>query len=106
MCHAYAAFAVERPVQYRLMMSVQGKVHADWDPTKLPGAPVLAMMRDALAAAALDPRAALPSDATVVQLWATLHGILALRASRPTFPWPPLAQMIDDAVDSAMAAVR
>jgi AcrR family transcriptional regulator len=106
MCHAYAAFAVERPVQYRLMMSVRGTLHEDWDPTKLPGAPVLAMLRDALVAAAHNPPGALSPDAAVVQLWATLHGILSLRDSRPTFPWPPLTQMVDNAVSSATVAVR
>jgi hypothetical protein len=28
-------------------------------------------------------------------LWAALHGLLALRASKPSFPWPPLQQLID-----------
>jgi AcrR family transcriptional regulator len=105
MCHAYVTFAVEHPAQYRLMMSVRGRVHEDWDPTRLPGAPVIMMLNDAMAASALHPESALSPDRAVVQLWATLHGIVSLRDSRPTFPWPPLAQMVDDAVDSVVASV-
>jgi AcrR family transcriptional regulator len=105
LCHAYATFAVEHPAQYRLMMSVRGRAHEDWDPTKLPGAPVIMMLSDAIAACALHPGSALSPDRAVIQLWATLHGIVSLRDSRPTFPWPPLPQMVDDAVDSVVARV-
>jgi hypothetical protein len=40
------------------------------------------------------------ADLTVVLLWATLHGLVTLRISRPSFPWPPLRQLIDHAVDT------
>ncbi len=106
MCDAYVAFAVERPGPYRLMMGTRGTVHEDWDPAKLPGAPVLAMLRGALAACASGLRPALKPDDAVVQLWATLHGIVMLRESRPMFPWPPLDEMVRSAVDSAIAAVK
>jgi AcrR family transcriptional regulator len=106
LCQAYADFAVARPAQYRLMMTLRGQVHESWDPGKLPGAPVLAMLRDALATAAPGAGGPLTPDAAVIQLWATLHGIVSLRDSRPTFPWPPLSEMVDDAVSSALAAVR
>jgi AcrR family transcriptional regulator len=106
MCHAYVTFAAEHPSQYRLMMSVRGRVHEDWDPTKLPGAPVIMLLNEAIAASALDPEGALSLDAAVTLLWATLHGIVSLRDSRPTFPWPPLPQMVDQAVASVVARVR
>ncbi|MFI7132115.1 TetR-like C-terminal domain-containing protein, partial [Nonomuraea sp. NPDC050153] len=28
-------------------------------------------------------------------LWGALHGLLTLRAARPTVPWPPLDTLID-----------
>ncbi len=106
MASAYVEFAVERPRAYRLMMSTSGAVHLDWDPAKLPGTPVLVMLRDALAACAPGAPGSLSPDAAIVQLWATLHGIVTLRASRPTFPWPPLDEMSAHAVDSALTAVK
>jgi hypothetical protein len=43
-----------------------------------------------------------PSEAAEVAvcLWAFLHGVVSLRLSRPSFPWPPL----DDLIDRAVAA--
>lgn len=105
MCDAYVAYAVARPGPYRLMMGTKGTVHEGWDPTKLPGAAVLAMLRGALGACASGRRPALEPDDAVVQLWATLHGIVTLRESRPMFAWPPLDEMVRNAVDSAITAV-
>jgi hypothetical protein len=31
-------------------------------------------------------------------VWAAVHGMVLLRIDRPNFPWPPLDEMIDDAV--------
>ena len=39
-------------------------------------------------------------------LWACLHGILTLRADRPAFPWPPLADMIATVVEQALVTPR
>lgn len=103
MCSAYVRFALERPMQYRLMMSTRGTVHEDWDPANLPGAPVLALLRESVAAAATGS-AAPAVHAAVVQLWATLHGIVTLRESRPTFPWPPIEEMVRRAVDAAVSS--
>jgi len=33
-----------------------------------------------------------------LNVWTALHGFVSLRASLPDFPWPPLAQQIDDAL--------
>jgi AcrR family transcriptional regulator len=106
MCDAYVSFAVERPLPYRLMMGTKGALHEDWDPASLPGAPVLAMLRGALGACASGRSGMLEPDAAVVLLWATLHGIVTLRDSRPTFPWPPLDEMVRSAVDSAITVLR
>jgi hypothetical protein len=35
-------------------------------------------------------------------LWATLHGLVTLRVSRPSFPWPSIEQLIDQAVDTSI----
>jgi hypothetical protein len=31
-------------------------------------------------------------------VWAAVHGVVLLRIDRPNFRWPPLDEMIDDAV--------
>jgi AcrR family transcriptional regulator len=106
MCDSYVTFALERPVAYRLLMGTKGTLHEDWDPKKLPGSPVLAMLRDALGARASNRRGAPSVERAAVQLWVTLHGIVTLRDSRPTFPWPPLDEMVRSAIGSAINAVE
>src|SRR5262249_17280103 len=41
-------------------------------------------------------------DQAVVLLWATLHGLVTLRVSRPSFPWPPIEQLVDQAVATSL----
>jgi AcrR family transcriptional regulator len=111
MCQEYARFALSQPARYRLLMTVRGQHHADWRPDQLPGAPALRLLREALAAAR--PGRHHPSasqqqsrgqspDQAVILLWATLHGLVTLRVSRPSFPWPPIGQLVDQAVDTSL----
>jgi AcrR family transcriptional regulator len=112
MCQEYGHFALSQPARYRLLMSVRGQQHKDWAPGQLPGSPALELLRQALAAASAgagcsavqQPHGRTP-DQAVVLLWATLHGLVTLRVSRPSFPWPPLSDLIDQAVDTILAAV-
>ena len=43
-----------------------------------------------------------PSDSDPTQLgtllWSAEHGLVSLRVSRPNFPWPPLDELVDEAV--------
>jgi AcrR family transcriptional regulator len=114
MCQEYGRFALSQPARYRLLMSVPGQQHEDWAPGQLPGSPALKLLRHALAAASADARhrvgnqrqaPGLAPDQAVVLVWATLHGLVTLRASRPSFPWPPLGQLIDQAVDTILASL-
>jgi hypothetical protein len=63
----------------------------------MPGMAAFQVFRDEVARCA-----AVPSEAAEVAvcLWAFLHGVVSLRLSRPSFPWPPL----DDLIDRAVAA--
>ena len=111
MCQEYARFALSQPARYRLLMTVRGQHHAGWRPDQLPGAPALRLLREALAAARpgrhhfpaspQQSRGQSP-DQAVVLLWATLHGLVTLRVSRPSFPWPPIEQLVDQAVDTSL----
>jgi AcrR family transcriptional regulator len=112
MCQEYGHFALAQPARYRLLMSLPGQQHPDWDPSQLPGSPALELLRQGLAAASADAgrgagqeRHGHTADQAVVLLWATLHGLVTLRVSRPSFPWPPLGDLIDQAVDTILAAV-
>jgi len=112
MCQEYGRFALSQPARYRLLMSVRGQHHKDWAPGQLPGSPALELLRQGLAAASADAdrgagqeRHGYTPDQAVVLLWATLHGLVTLRVSRPSFPWPPLDQLIDQAVDTILAAI-
>ena len=105
MCQEYGRFAVAQPARYRLLMSVPGQPHPDWDPGQLPGSPALQLLRQALAAASRRQAPDRSPDQAVILLWATLHGLVTLRISRPAFPWPPLDQLIDQAVDTTLASL-
>jgi hypothetical protein len=40
-----------------------------------------------------------------ILLWTALHGLVTLRRDRPSFPWPPLAALINTLVDTQTAAL-
>jgi len=105
MCQEYGRFAIAQPARYRLLMSVPGQPHPDWDPGQLPGSPALQLLRQALAAASRRQAPDRSPDQAVILLWATLHGLVTLRISRPAFPWPPLDQLIDQVVDTTLASL-
>jgi AcrR family transcriptional regulator len=95
-CGAYCQYAQEQPGRYRALTGVRGQPsHQHWDDRPLPGAPAFAMLHDTVAQALT--AAGSPADPFLAAstLWAALHGLVTLRASRPAFPWPPLADMID-----------
>lgn len=93
-CRAYCEYAAEQPGRYRLLTGVRGQEHDRWTAGGLPGWPAFAVLQETVAAAL----GAAGSDAdpllTTATLWASLHGIVTLRADRPAFPWPALDDMI------------
>jgi AcrR family transcriptional regulator len=94
-CTAYCQYAQEQPARYRALTGIRGQPsHREWDGRPLPGAPAFAMIRDTVAQALA--AAGSPADPFLAAstLWAALHGLVTLRATRPAFPWPPLADMI------------
>jgi AcrR family transcriptional regulator len=95
-CSAYCQYAQEQPGRYRALTGVRGQPrHQEWDGRPLPGAPAFAVLLDTVAQAL--SAAGSPADPFLAAstLWAALHGLVTLRAARPAFPWPPLADMID-----------
>ncbi|MGH3222869.1 MAG: TetR/AcrR family transcriptional regulator [Streptosporangiaceae bacterium] len=95
-CTAYCQYAQEQPGRYRALTGIRGQPrHPGWDGHPLPGAPAFAMLRDTAAQALAAAGSTADPFLAASTLWAGLHGLITLRASRPAFPWPPLADMID-----------
>lgn len=99
--HAYCDYAMANPTRYRMLASVRGQPHPEWG--QLPGAPAFAVITGTAAEALGGRHPAADPFRAAAMLWACLHGIVALRADRPAFPWPPLDEMIDSAVRQILA---
>ena len=101
---AYVRFGADHPGHYRVLFSATnaGPAGIGLDPgTEHPGAASFRMLVEAVGACLRAPR----RDAALVlatELWASLHGMVDLRITKPEMPWPDP----DDLVDAALAAVR
>ncbi len=94
-CTAYCRYAQEQPGRYQALAGVRGQPsHQGWDTRPLPGAPAFAVILDTVTQALAAAESSADPFLTASTLWASLHGLVSLRASRPAFPWPPLADMI------------
>jgi AcrR family transcriptional regulator len=94
-CTAYCQYAQEQPGRYRALTGVRGQPsHQGWDGRPLPGAPAFAVLLDTVTQALAAVGSSADPFLAASTLWASLHGLVSLRASRPAFPWPPLADMI------------
>jgi AcrR family transcriptional regulator len=90
---AYCRFGLTRPGQYRVLFGTMGT--SGWDPETLPGLETFQLFRDEVGLCV-----ASDADEVTVCLWAFLHGLVTLRANRPSFAWPP----IDDLIGRTVAA--
>jgi hypothetical protein len=43
---------------------------------------------------------------TATNVWTALHGLVSLRWSAPGFPWPPLAEQLDDLLSGLVGVDR
>jgi AcrR family transcriptional regulator len=98
-CLAYCRFGLAHPGPYRVMFGNRTAGFADDGFAEVPGADTFGSLVEGVAgciAAGLAP----PGDPLRVAtaVWAALHGIVALRAAVPMFPWPPVEALIEDAL--------
>jgi AcrR family transcriptional regulator len=93
-CRAYCDYAQAHPGRYRALTGVRGQLHDNWQAAQMPGMPAFIALRDAVAAALSAAGRDTDPALAAATLWASLHGIVTLRASRPAFPWPSLDDMI------------
>jgi AcrR family transcriptional regulator len=104
-CQAYCRYAQEQPGRYRALTSVHGQAHHDgWKDRPLPGAPAFAVILDTVAAALSAAGSKAEPFPAAATLWASLHGLVTLRASRPAFPWPAVDDMIASLVEQVLHA--
>lgn len=105
-CHAYCDYAQQYPGRYRALTGVRGQLHPEWQGQPMPGAPAFLVLRDTAAAALATVGTGADEYLAAAMLWASLHGIVMLRADRPAFSWPSLDDMIGSLVTQLLAAAR
>jgi AcrR family transcriptional regulator len=102
-CKAYCDYAEQYPGRYRALTGVRGQPHPDWQAQSMPGSQTFAVLLHAVATALQATQRAADPFLVTVTLWASLHGIVTLRADRPAFAWPSLDDMIDNLVRQVLA---
>ncbi len=103
-CRAYTRFGLANPGHYRLLFSTAGTGPAgaglrQGEPH--PGASSLATLFELVADRLGD---GVRSEPLALELWASLHGIVDLRITKPELEWPPeddLIQLAVRAIDQA-----
>jgi AcrR family transcriptional regulator len=98
-CLSYCEFGLANPGHYQVMFIIRNASLAAIPVNQVPGYQVFQQLIVEVAACiGLAPDAP-QSFGTATLIWQQLHGIVSLRISRPSFPWPPLAETVNDAVD-------
>ena len=95
-CLAYCRFGLDQPGAYRVLFDNATTAFPGATVDELPGSATLRLLGRALAeamAAGVVP----PGDAVRLTgvVWAGLHGVVSLRRSVPSFPWPPVEEQVD-----------
>ena len=103
---AYVRWGLEEPGHYRVLFSAANAGPAGLrldDEAEHPGAGSYRMLVEAVTACLPASRrnAALP---LATELWASLHGIVDLRITKPDIPWPDCSVLTDAALDAVRAA--
>jgi AcrR family transcriptional regulator len=104
-CRTYCRYGLGHPNLYRVMFQADlPTATITPDPTTTPGRRSFENLVAAVTRC-LDSGAAPPNDDPVrlaTLIWTAEHGIVLARISRPTFPWPPLEELVDDMVNHMM----
>src|SRR5919199_242599 len=104
---AYCRYGLDHPNHYQVLFGSEPIEKARRPLSKLPGGWVFEGLRDSVARTLSSVEAAHtdPFLATIL-LWAALHGFVTLRVSKPQFPWPPIEQLVDAALDTYVGVTR
>lgn len=94
---AYVEFGLAHPEAYRIMF--MGR--SDWTPETYrdeilsSAGPFMALV-DVVAAVAAEVGSDRDPMAIATVLWTAMHGITSLLISKPSFPWPPVEQLVSE----------
>lgn len=101
-CRTYCRFAMSNPAYYRIMFMTDLGSTMSFGFEEAPGRVAFEALVRAIKAcqeAGLAPADRDPFRlATLV--WTAEHGLVSLRMTRRRFPWPPLDELVDDAVSA------
>jgi AcrR family transcriptional regulator len=104
-CRAYCAFALGHPRLYEAMFQVALPPSLLASPNETPGRRsfqnLLAAVRRCIQAGVVPTHDDPFRLASLI--WVGEHGLVLARLSRPTFPWAPINDLIDEMVDRLMA---
>jgi AcrR family transcriptional regulator len=103
-CRAYCHFALDHPRLYSAMFQADIPPTLAGDPANTPGRRsfenLVAAVRRCLQAG-LAPEHDDPFRLASL-LWTAEHGLVLARIARPTFPWAPLDELVDEMVSRMM----
>ncbi len=104
-CRAYARFGIDRPHLYRVMFQANLPMttigdHPDATPGRQSFRNLVASVERCLDSGVAPPHEDPFRLASLI--WTAEHGIVLARLSRPTFPWAPLDDLVDEMVDRIM----
>ncbi len=103
-CRTYCRFAMRAPAYYRIMFMADLGPNVAFDFEQAPGRAAFDALVEAIKACQEAGQAERDRDpfrlATLV--WAAEHGLVSLRMARRRFPWPPLDELVDDAVSAVV----
>ncbi len=99
--HAYVAFGLANPTDYRVAFLISAPDNKGPYTTH----PAFEVLRDAVKRCQKENQfSAVDAELVSQALWAAIHGVTSLLIQRPTFPWVKrealVRQVIDNAVDS------
>ena len=94
-CLAYCRYAVDHPGSYRILFNTPRRDLKDTGFAGSPGAAAFQTLVDSVAAC-IAAGVARPGDPfrIATDIWAALHGTVALRWGTTGFPWPPLEDQV------------
>lgn len=106
MAQAYVAWGLRHPGHYRVLFSATNAGPAGLGlpvDVEHPGAASFQTLLDAVTAC-LEPPGHASALTLATQLWASLHGIVDLRITKPELPWPPAEDLVDLSLTAIHAA--
>lgn len=104
-CRAYVNFGLEHPRLYTVMFQVSLPLGVWADPARTPGLQSFENLVGAVRRcieAGVAPKHEDPFRLASL-LWTADHGLILARISRPTFPWAPIDELVDEMVGRMMA---